>query len=364
MATSSRPRFQTYWKAKFGGEFETPFSERLLNLLYFHTDVGIIPRGKLEVTPASNYYDYYNWKKPIQGCYWCSAADTSHQAICCSSDCLYLFHQWCVHKVNKTSNSTLCILPGCEEELAHDSTLIACCGEHFMIYSAEYGMILSPNGTNPHWYCNLLEQPIQSIMNSTDRKDENIGFGTETSTDGMSFVEDFETVAANVREKIGTYFSQLLETIRNRQTNLISELDEILSRYKQERARQRDKVRELEEMEKYNEDITNPPFEMIVSHTELLAKLRGERDIIENMKIEFEWDRRYAREASKIGNLKQVSASVSLESSVPFETETAREEDGSDLSFKPKRIRISNYDEASTSPLSYNKSPKPPRNYK
>ena len=128
-------------------------------------------------------------------------------------------------------------------------------------------------------------------------------------------VEDFETVAANVREKIYTYFSQLLETIRNRQTNLISELDEILSRYRQGRARQRDKVRELEEIKKFYKDRSSSST---VKHLQdgilnginsELAELR-ENYSKNSMNVEFEWSRTYAREASKIGKLKETCSDV------------------------------------------------------
>ena len=120
-------------------------------------------------------------------------------------------------------------------------------------------------------------------------------------------VEDFETVAANVRVKIDTYFSQLLEIIRNRQTNLISELDEILSRYRQGRARLRDKVRELEEIKKYHEDryssstVKHLQDEILNRINSELAELREEAS---SMSVEFEWSQDYARDASKIGKLK------------------------------------------------------------
>ena len=360
MATNSLFTFQTFWKTEFEVEFETPFSERLLSALYFNTDVGLIPRGKLAVSPASNFCGWFNWKKPIQGCYWCSLKDTSHQAICCSPDCLYLFHEWCIQKVNSTTKFPLCILPGCEEELERGSTFTACCGEHFRIYSAEYGMFLSPSGTNPHWYRDALEQqPIDTILdNPTSSKCDELGLSTETSTDGFSFDEDFETAATKVRTKIETYFSQLLETIRNRQTNLISELNEILSRYRQDRIRLRNKVKELEEKEEYFTDSTYTPINsnsVSRSDAELVADLKRETDNLENMRIEFEWTRKYAREASKIGNLKQTSVLDTFKSNIPLGSETAsfhsRDEDEPDLTIKPKRRKLSSCDTDSISPL-------------
>ena len=125
-------------------------------------------------------------------------------------------------------------------------------------------------------------------------------------------VEDFETVAANVREKIDTYFSQLLETIRNRQTSLISELDEILSRYRQGRARQRDKVRELEEIKKYHEDRSSKDqLNEVLNNikSDLAEALNANTNTIS---VEFEWDSAYARKASKIGKLIQISKNRSI----------------------------------------------------
>ena len=394
MATNNITVFQTYWENKLEVKFEIPFSERLLGLLYFNTDVGLIPRGQLELSLASSYDNSLNWSMPIQGCYWCSFDDTSHQAICCSFDCLYLFHEWCIRKVNDTTQFSLCILPGCEEELERDSQFESCSEAHFRIYNAEYGMLLL-NGTNPHWYRNALEQqPMQSMVpqstedelkldteiNSEFKLDTEISsefkldteissefkleteissefkLETEISSDGFSLNEDFETAAANVRTKIDTYFSQLLETIRNRQTNLISKLNDSLSRYRLERVTLRNKVRELEGKERYYTESTPSKYSIIVqrSDAELLVQLRRDREYHETMRVEFEWSRKYAREASKIGYLKLISTLDTLDSNIPFapETPVSEQDDPDSVTFKAKRTRIFDFDTNSLSPLS------------
>ena len=374
MATNNITVFQTYWDNKLEVKFEIPFSERLLGLLYFNTDVGLIPRGQLELSLASSYDNSLNWSMPIQGCYWCSFDDTSHQAICCSFDCLYLFHEWCIRKVNDTTQFSLCILPGCEEELERDSQFESCSEAHFRIYNAEYGMLLL-NGTNPHWYRNALgQQPMQSMVPQSTEDElkleteissefkleteisSEFKLETEISSDGFSLNEDFETAAANVRTKIDTYFSQLLETIRNRQTNLISKLNDSLSRYKQERVNLRDKVRELEEKERYYTESTPSKYSIIVqrSDAELLSQLRRDREYHETIRVEFEWSRKYAREASKIGYLKLISTLDTLDSNIPFapETPVSEEDDPDSVTFKAKRTRIFDFDTNSLSPLS------------
>ena len=142
-------------------------------------------------------------------------------------------------------------------------------------------------------------------------------------------VEDFETVAANVRVKIDTYFSQLLDTIRNRQTNLISELDEILSRYRQGRARLRDKVRELEEIKKYHEDryssstVKHLQDGILNGINSELAELR-ENYSKNSMSVEFGWSQTYARDASKIGKLKERNSNVMIEDVVMRDTDCTK----------------------------------------
>ena len=129
-------------------------------------------------------------------------------------------------------------------------------------------------------------------------------------------VEDFETVAANVRTKIETYFSQLLGIIRKRQTDLISELNEILSRYRQQRMRLMNKVKELEEIKKYHEerssrDRLNDTLNNIKS--DLTDALKASTNTIS---IEFEWDSVYASQASKIGKLTQITKNKCIDKQV------------------------------------------------
>ena len=117
--------------------------------------------------------------------------------------------------------------------------------------------------------------------------------------------EDFESTASNVRTKIQTYFSQLIEVIKQRQTKLISELDEIISHYKLER----DKIKELEEMQKFLgdryaasniKDVQSDFFSRIQTE---LAGVNTHRKII----VQFEWNRKYAKEASEIGKLRHIN---------------------------------------------------------
>ena len=118
-------------------------------------------------------------------------------------------------------------------------------------------------------------------------------------------VEDFETVAANVRTKIETYFSQLLGIIRKRQTDLISELNEILSRYRQQRMRLMDKVKELEEIKKYHEESSSATIKHL--QNDIMNGINSEvtelKEQANSMSVEFEWSQKYARNASKIGKL-------------------------------------------------------------
>ena len=88
MATISIQKFQSYWRSVYKGELEIPFSEQLLSILFYQTDVGQIPRGKAQsISPASSHCNDINWKKAIPGCYWCSNDNTAHQGICCSPNC-------------------------------------------------------------------------------------------------------------------------------------------------------------------------------------------------------------------------------------------------------------------------------------
>ena len=155
MATASIQKFRSYWSTVYKGDMEIPFSERLLSILYYHTDVGQIPRGKARfLSPASSHCSDINWKKAVIGCYWCSNANTSHQGICCSPACLIHFHEWCVLKVNKTTRFSICLLPGCEEEMI-DKSWNVCCQKHSDEYSEKYAIVSQDNDvviSSPKWY--------------------------------------------------------------------------------------------------------------------------------------------------------------------------------------------------------------------
>ncbi|KAI6656939.1 hypothetical protein LOD99_16241 [Oopsacas minuta] len=176
-STSASPinKFQSYWRSAFKGDFEIPFSERLLSILYYHTDVGKIPRLQgPSISPASSYCSDVNWKKAIFGCYWCSCPDTSHQCICCSNACLIHFHEWCVRKVNMSTRFVICLLPGCDKEMI-DKSLMVCCQEHFSDYSAKYS-IVSQNSDkilySPKWYIEKSEQlPKQRLADTPTEMD-------------------------------------------------------------------------------------------------------------------------------------------------------------------------------------------------
>ena len=118
--------------------------------------------------------------------------------------------------------------------------------------------------------------------------------------------EDFETEASKIRTKIETYFSQLIEVIKLRKSTLISELDNILSRYRKEREMNRNQMRELEKMRKFHEELyststfKNLQDDVLSSIDTELATLIQTMDSIV---IEFEWNQKYASEANNIGKL-------------------------------------------------------------
>ena len=131
--------------------------------------------------------------------------------------------------------------------------------------------------------------------------------------------EDFEAMADSVRTKIQNYFSQLIEVIRQRQSQLTSELDEIISHYRLERIRVRGKVNELEKMKKFHEDLR---FSSSIGdiHSELLSKIDSELTQLKHnssMTVEFEWTRKFARNANKIGKLTRIPSNITSLSNLP-----------------------------------------------
>ena len=152
--------FEQYWGSQSREKLvmEIPFSGRLLSSLYYMTDVGPIPRGfKPGATPAPSFYSSPNWRRSIQGCYWCCTDNVSHQAICCSTECLMYLHEWCVFKVNDLKrNEFMCRHPGCNQDSSENSSF--CTKEHFSAFQKDWNELLN-NPTafdlikiGPKWY--------------------------------------------------------------------------------------------------------------------------------------------------------------------------------------------------------------------
>ncbi|KAI6656941.1 hypothetical protein LOD99_16243 [Oopsacas minuta] len=128
--------------------------------------------------------------------------------------------------------------------------------------------------------------------------------------------EDFETIASNVRSKIQTCFSQLIDIIRMRQDKLISELDEILSRYRLKRVKVRDKINELEKLKRYHEDLYSSSTVRSLQ-IDILSHIKSELVEIEEedkqtLSVDFEWSPKDAVSVSKFGELKLVSNNTSV----------------------------------------------------
>ena len=94
---------------------EIDFSEGLLKTLYYETDIGSIrPRGAETDDSLPKYKDNPNWKKHISGCYWCLRERTHVQGICCSKECIYYLHEWCVERAELFQVRRFCKRPGCD----------------------------------------------------------------------------------------------------------------------------------------------------------------------------------------------------------------------------------------------------------
>ncbi|KAI6656945.1 hypothetical protein LOD99_16247 [Oopsacas minuta] len=123
--------------------------------------------------------------------------------------------------------------------------------------------------------------------------------------------KDFELEAVKIATKIHTYFSQLIEVIKLRRIELISELSEVITHYRQEQ----DKMKELE-LKRSNQERSYTHSDRKLSDIESeLARLRENSTVF----IEFEWDRKYAREASAIGKFNIRSFSTILNKKVKTE---------------------------------------------
>ena len=117
--------FMSYWgtyckdvfqNAVMGSDTRIIFSEGLLRTLYYETDVGCIPRGiKLDSKgTAPKFTHKKNWNKQIQGCYWCQDDNNTFQGICCTRDCFYFLHEWCIERAMHFTRNRFCRLPGCD----------------------------------------------------------------------------------------------------------------------------------------------------------------------------------------------------------------------------------------------------------
>ena len=131
--------------------------------------------------------------------------------------------------------------------------------------------------------------------------------------------EDFEFEAARVGTKIQTYFAQLIEVIKHRQNQLISELDAILSSYRLEKDRLEylEKLRDAESENCRDLDVDEIQYDILYNIESELEELQQKISKF----VEFEWNRKYAREASAIGKLTVKSlvtmSAESLEGSFP-----------------------------------------------
>ncbi|KAI6656943.1 hypothetical protein LOD99_16245 [Oopsacas minuta] len=120
--------------------------------------------------------------------------------------------------------------------------------------------------------------------------------------------KDIKQEVEDIKSRLNTYFSQLIKSIQHRQTQLISELDEIVSHYGLERFRIREKIHELEKMRKYHQDnYTSSSVKGLHDavldrcNTELSELQQKHSDILT---IDVEWTKGYAKYANEIGKVK------------------------------------------------------------
>ena len=137
----------------------------------------------------------------------------------------------------------------------------------------------------------------------------------DASQDNSTVDSDFETDLAIIGYKIETYFSSLIDLIAKRRNDLLSELDEVLTEFLEEKRKIEERRQELEEMLRYHEDRSFSPNVRELQDS-FLSRIRNELSEVSNHKakktIRFEWNPKYVREASKIGILH-----VSSENDIP-----------------------------------------------
>ena len=109
---------------------EFMYSEGMLTTLCYETDVGCIPRGHnlSSGVTTPKYGNSENWNKQIEGCYWCVADDSNWSGICCSKDCFFYLHDWCIERVELFTERRFCRLPCCDKSAAKGERY--CNGKH------------------------------------------------------------------------------------------------------------------------------------------------------------------------------------------------------------------------------------------
>ena len=109
--------YSGFQKLFWGSSKKIEFSKGLLRTLCYETDIGPIPRRTdLDVSMYKpKYMDSTNWNFSIQGCYWCSDPRKEFFGICCSKDCFFYFHDWCIERVVFLTERKFCRFPGCDK---------------------------------------------------------------------------------------------------------------------------------------------------------------------------------------------------------------------------------------------------------
>ena len=171
---SSAP-FKTRWEnileRRFGKTkpyMIIPFSEILLNTLYYGTDISYIPRTIDSEGLTVPIYENSNKKKDIIGCYWCGYKSTDVQGICCGSDCIFYFHEWCVEKAGMLHQRRFCKLPGCESVYSSQTKDECCSVAHRDKYIRDFLTFLDRDklrrelSLRPSWYDNITRKSDSS----------------------------------------------------------------------------------------------------------------------------------------------------------------------------------------------------------
>ena len=121
-------------------------------------------------------------------------------------------------------------------------------------------------------------------------------------------MDNFELEVDEVKNKVQSYFSQLIDAIKSRKAHFIAELDKILSRYRQERDKSGGKIEELEKLIKHYEDLSTSS-KVRDLNDEILSRVKRELSEIEDHKsipfsVEFECKPKDIIKAGRFGELK------------------------------------------------------------